>query len=76
MGPSGKANVTTGGHWCLIVHKTSVQRVAAVKKNSETGDDRTKKKKHTKTITKKPQKKRNRQTWVESHFITCTILKK
>lgn len=35
-----------------MVHRTSVQRVAAVKENSETGDDRTEKK-HTKTITKK-----------------------
>lgn len=53
VGPSGKANVTTGGQWCLMVHRTSVQRVAAVKENSETGDDRTEKKRHTKTITKK-----------------------
>lgn len=36
-----------------MVHRTSVQRVAAVKENSETGDDRTEKKRHTKTIPKK-----------------------
>lgn len=74
VGPSGKANVTTGGHWCLMVHRTSVQRVAAVKENSETGDDRTEKKTHKNNCKKK--NKRSRQTWVEWHSIICTILKK
>lgn len=31
----------TGGDWGVMVHRTSVIRVAVVKENAETGEDRT-----------------------------------